>query len=217
MDILKSTYKNALSLKETMQNSLNEENIAGKYASYPIFLRKYSQLRDGLENILDLSITDKFNQELIPNPFDQTWPQQKQIFEMILVNLNLLISRIETELDLKKDKLDELKHFLQSNIRKAAIQEPNQEKDVQDIIETLLIGKGMEKGIDYDREVGRVKISSKEVIPDFNLDKINLALEVKYTDNNTKTKSIIDQINADILSYSKRYKFIFSLSMTREQ
>ena len=67
----------------------------------------------------------------------------------------------------------------------------------------------MEKGIDYDREVGRVKISSKEVIPDFNLDKINLAIEVKYTDNNTKTKSIIDQINADILSYSKRYKFIF--------
>ena len=44
---------------------------------------------------------------------------------------------------------------------------PESERDVQDVVEQLLIGRGYEKGIDYDREVGRVKVSSKEVIPDF--------------------------------------------------
>ena len=77
--------------------------------------------------------------------------------------------------------------------------------EIQDTIETLLIGKGLCKGIDFNREVGRVKVSIKEVIPDFIFPKLGLALEVKFTNDKTKTKRIIDQINADIRAYSKEY------------
>jgi hypothetical protein len=57
--------------------------------------------------------------------------------------------------------------FLQSRVRSAVLKKPEHEKDIQDVVEQLLIDRGLNKGIDYDREVGRVKVSSKEVIPEF--------------------------------------------------
>jgi hypothetical protein len=71
--------------------------------------------------------------------------------------------------------------------------------------EQLLIGRGLTKGIDYDREVGRVKVSIKEVVPDFVLPKLSLAIEVKFAKTDTKAKTIVDEINADIQAYGRGY------------
>ena len=68
------------------------------------------------------------------------------------------------------------------------------------------IGRGMRKGIDYDREVGRVKISVKEVVPDFIMPMLSLALEVKLIKTaGQRVRRVVDEINADIASYSKGY------------
>lgn len=62
--------------------------------------------------------------------------------------------------------------------------------------------------MDYDRETGRVKVSVKEVVPDFIFLRLGLAIEVKLTAERSKTKAIVDQINADIQSYVKKYSSI---------
>lgn len=82
---------------------------------------------------------------------------------------------------------------------------------MQDAVEQLLIGRGLFKGEDYDREVGRVKMSVKELVPDFIFLKLNLALEVKLVNSEARVKQLVDEINADIAAYSKRYRNLFFL------
>jgi hypothetical protein len=72
-------------------------------------------------------------------------------------------------------------------------------------VEQLLIGRGLTKGLDYDRETGRVKVSIKEVVPDFVLPQLSLAIEVKLAKTDTKSKAIVDEINADIQAYGRSY------------
>ena len=72
----------------------------------------------------------------------------------------------------------------------------------------LLIGRGLTKGIDYDREVGRVKVSIKEVVPDFILPKLSMALEIKLAKTDAKARQIVDEIYANIQSYGKLYSQI---------
>ena len=64
------------------------------------------------------------------------------------------------------------------------------------------------RGIDYDRETGRVKVSIKEVVPDFILPKLSLAIEIKLSKTGAKAKTIVDEINADIQAYGKKYNRI---------
>jgi len=64
------------------------------------------------------------------------------------------------------DEIAALRDFLQVRLRSAVLRPPQEERDVQDAIEQVLIGRGLIKGQDYDRETGRVKVSTKEVIPD---------------------------------------------------
>ena len=62
-------------------------------------------------------------------------------------------------------------------LRKVIYEIPEKELTVQNGIESILVGYGLSKGIDYDRETGRVKVSAKETIPDFIFDRLNLALD----------------------------------------
>lgn len=209
---LKKLYKNSLALFETMKFAYSsDDNKIGQYASFEIYLRKYNQLVREISQHTDISLIDYYNEEKIPNAFSLTWPQQKQYFDSVLTNLSIMVSLLENNLDIKENKILDLKNFLETNLRKAVTEIPRNEKEIQDKIEILLIGKGYSKGIDYDRETGRVKISIKEVIPDFIFPKLGLALEIKFTKDKTKTKAIVDEINADIRSYGKQYLNILFL------
>ncbi len=137
--------------------------------------------------------------------------QQKNYFDSVHANLSILKAFLENKLGIKEDKVLQIKDFLKANLRRAVFNTPEKEIQIQEIIEQLLIGRGMEKGVDYDREVGRVKIAHKEVIPDFIFQKLGLALEIKLSKSLTKSKEIVDEINADIMSYSKEYNSIIFL------
>lgn len=203
---LRKLHRNAKALQDTMKFAmLNDDNKISQYGSFKNYARKYNQIAISTSKIIDTSLLDFYDLEKLKSPYDLTWPQQKNIFDSILMNVGLLISVIENHLDLKDSKSQELKNFLGTNLRKAVFDLPKNEKSVQDSIEKLLIGKGFSKGVDYDRETGRVKVSIKEVIPDFIFPKISLALEVKFCKDTTKSKAIVDEINADIKSYSKDY------------
>lgn len=132
-------------------------------------------------------------------------------FDSVLGNLALIRSTIENHLEIKIEEIFNLKNFFSSNLRKAVLRDPENEMYIQDTIEQMLIGKGMSKGIDYDREVGRVKVSIKEYMPDFIFPKLDLAFEIKISKTKAKSKEIVDEINADIQAYGKQYSQLLFL------
>ena len=126
-------------------------------------------------------------------------------------NVCLLRSVLEKQAGHIEDEFSALRDFLQSRLRSAIFEPPTSEKEVQNAVEQLLIGRGLQKGQDYDREVGRVKVSAKEVIPDFVLPPISTAIEVKIIKDASRVKTVIDEINADIGAYSSKYERIIFL------
>ena len=49
-------------------------------------------------------------------------------------------------------------------LRTVIFDKPQKEIEVQNAIEALLLGRGLNKGIDYDRESGNFEFSGKEYI-----------------------------------------------------
>jgi hypothetical protein len=86
-------------------------------------------------------------------------------------------------------------------LRKAVLHPPSKEKDIQDIFETLLIGAD----IPYSRENDSIEYSSKTYIPDFTIQRAELAIEIKLSNREGREKEIIAEINDDILAYRTRY------------
>lgn len=183
-----------------------------RFSNYYVYMRKYNELLEKIAKKLKIdTIVDYFDLEKVKSPYDTIGLQQKEYFSMVHANLSILKSYLENKLDLKKDEITNLTNFLQSKLRSAIFKAPAKEKNIQDAIEQLLIGRGLIKGIDYDRETGRVKVSIKESIPDFIFSKLDLALEVKFSNSNDKSKSIVDELNADIQAYSKKYSNLLFL------
>jgi len=85
-------------------------------------------------------------------------------------------------------------------LRKLIRTTPEREKEIQDKFEDLLIASDIE----YSREYPHIEYSSKKYIPDFSFPKINLAIEIKLCKN--EGKSIIAQLNDDILAYKTEFR-----------
>lgn len=93
----------------------------------------------------------------------------------------------------------------QNHIRTVIFQKPERERELQNAIEALLLGRGLAKGLDYDRESGKFGFSGKEYIPDFIIPKMSLCMEVKLLREGRKSR-IIEEISADITAYKKVYE-----------
>jgi len=211
------------SLKDTMHlvYNTNTDDI-WRFSNYKTFMRKYNFLVKESSKYFKLTeLFDFFDIDKVPSAFDTIAMQQKNMFEQVLANLTLLLTTIGNALGKKEKEIDSLRYFLQVNLRKAIFELPTKEIEVQNAIEQLLIGRGLNRGVDYDREKGRVKVSAKEVIPDFIFPFYNLALEVKLLNTKEKLGVLIDEINADIQSYCKKYSqvyfIIYDLGIIRDE
>ena len=135
---------------------------------------------------------------------DTIWPIQKEIMESVFLSTGMLLTYLESATAFAESEFDNIENFIKSNLRATIFATPQREVEIQNAIETLLIGKGMQKGIDYDRESGKFEFSGKEYIPDFVIPKLNLCIEVKLLKDGRKSR-VIEEINADITAYSKKY------------
>lgn len=204
----------ANAILDSMNSILNTDNPKDvwRFSNYHVYMRKYNHLvKQTSKHIKIDTIVDYFDLQKTPSPYNTIAIAQKSFFTAVYTNLLILKSYLENKLDLKKDEISNLINFLHSKLRAAIFELPKKEKDIQNAIEQLFIGKGLSKGIDYDREVGRVKVSTKETIPDFILPKLDLALEIKFSSSKEKSKAIVDEINADIQAYSKHYSILLFL------
>jgi hypothetical protein len=210
-DQLKQLLSNANALLEAMRYSTTtargEAANIGKYSSYKMFLRKYNDLAKKAAPLLaDPTMLDLFDLDKIKESSDTVWPRQKELFDLAYSNVALLKSLLEGEIGYAEDEIRNLMDFIQANLRRAVFAVPDKEVDVKNAIEALIVGRGMAKGIEYDRETGRVKTSGKESIPDFIFPHLKLCLEVKLSKSADKLRAIVDEINADIRAYSTQYE-----------
>lgn len=211
-DQLRALLSNTNALLGAMLNSISsatgEHANVGRFGSYKTFLRKYNELvRQSAPLLTNVTILDQFDLAKIKGSGDYTWPQQKEWFDLVYSNTALLKSILEGAIGYAEDESRNLMDFIQANLRKAVFGIPDRESEIQNAVEVLLVGRGMAKGTDYDRETGRVKTSGKESIPDFILfPNLKLCLEVKLSKSIERLKEIVDEINADIRAYSTVYE-----------
>jgi len=221
---LKEYLDNCIALEDAMKfvYSSTDQKQPWPFSNFKSFMRKYNDLASLVaKETKSFGIYDIYDMDKVPDWGSLVHGSQKNYFDLVLANLAILRSYLENKLNVKQNEILNLKNFFFSNLRKAVLNDPVEEKYIQDTVEQLLIGKGLSKGIDYDREVGRVKVSIKEVKPDFIFPKLNLALEIKLSKTKTKSKVIIDEINADIRAYSKHYSqmlfLIYDLGTIRDE
>ena len=223
-NLLRQYLRAADALLRAMDAAVRVQDPHGlwPHAGFKNFARKYSDLVKlvakavPLPPLFDLYDTDKMGGNADTLPF-----QRKEVFDNVYANLTLLKGTIENELGVVESETDALRDFFQARLRAAIHAEPKHESDVQDAVEALLIGRGLQKGTEYDREVGRVKVSAKEVIPDFILPRLSIGLEVKLIKTRERVGAAVDEINADIRAYAKKYKtllfIVYDLGQIRDE
>lgn len=197
--ILKSSIDMALSDSATEAHS--------RFVSFKTFAGQYNLLANEAEKVLGLN-QNSFSHYIIEqmgNHMNTLWGIQKEIMESVCLSTGILLTYLESATEFTEDEYDNLENFFKSRLRTAIFAIPQKEMEVQNAIESLLIGKGMTKGNDYDRESGKFEFSGKEYIPDFIIPKLNLCIEVKLLRDGKRSR-IVDEINADITAYSKHYE-----------
>ena len=218
-DTLREYLRWTDALQRSMEVALRGEDPANvwKHGSYKQFARKYNQIVEEIASKMSLPpILDRYDIAKIPGAF-----QQKEIFEGVHANVSLLKSFLENKIGVIEDETAAIRDFFQAKLRSAIFRTPESEREVQDAVEQLLIGRGLQKGQEYDREVGRVKVSSKEAVPDFILHRLSLAIELKLIKSTSRIREVVDEINADVAAYSKRYRsllfIVYDLGYIRDE
>ncbi|WP_066688434.1 PD-(D/E)XK nuclease domain-containing protein [Christensenella intestinihominis] len=193
---------------DTMQGVLNNKEMAehSRYVAYKDMACIYNDFAEKVRQKTKVaSMFYTFKTDEMKGYMDTLWGEQKRIFEQVLIAAKMLYATLEGTLDFVDDEFDNLESFFGSRLRAAVHNKPEKEMEIQDVIEVLLLGRGLGKGTDYDRETGKFKFSGKEYIPDFIIPKLQLCIEVKLLRDGKKSK-IIEEINADITAYSKQYE-----------
>jgi len=223
-DTLREYLRWTEALQRSMEIVLRGEDQANvwKYGGYKQFARKYNQIVTEVARKMSLPpILDLYDLDRIPGGGATVAYQQKEIFEGVYTNVSLLKSVLEDRLGVVEDETAALCDFFQARLRSAVFQIPKSEREIQDVVEQLLIGRGLQKGQDYDREVGRVKVSAKESVPDFIMPRLSLALELKLITSTARVREVVDEINADIAAYSKSYRnlmfIVYDLGHVRDE
>jgi len=223
---LKQLLSNATALLQAMRYSsttaTGDMANVGNFTSYKMFLRKYNTLaREAAPMLQSTTMLDVFDIDNIPTSGNTVWPVQKELFETAYSNTALLKSLLENAIGYAADETQHLEDFIQANLRRAIFAEPAKELEIQNAIESIIVGRGMAKGMDYDRETGRVKTAGKESVPDFIFPNLGLCLEVKLSKSPDKLRGIVDEINADIRAYSAKYErqcyVVYDLGIIRDE
>lgn len=182
------------------------------HSSFKTFMRKYDELARATQALIPVDAPiDLYNLDKVPSAGNTTTIEQRIYFDEVYTNLVILKGFIEANGGLGEVEAENILNFLSANLRKAIHVQPQNEKEVQNAIEALLIGKGMQKGLAYDRETGRVKHAGKESIPDFLFKNEQMVLEVKFCNRPGKLAEITDEMNADIVAYSTTYERVWFL------
>jgi hypothetical protein len=150
---LREALLTVTALKTSMEHAVRSDPTAlWKHWSYRDYVRKYNDVVAYVRTLVPITAPiDVYNLEKVRHPGDMPMPEQKGLFESVHANLAILEAWLSIRVDLPAEKVEGLKNFFAVNLRRAIFETPAQERDIQNAVEQLLIGRGMTKGLDYDR------------------------------------------------------------------
>jgi len=168
-------------------------------------------------SISNFTWSSKIGTMLLPYPFDIDRKVAEKHSHAFIEQLNQSIGILQAAKDhLQKSNLEDVYegkntapessqiikiiNLFEHKLRKFFRNKPSNEKEVQDQVENLLIASD----INYEREGPTIEYSNKKYIPDFSINKLDLIIEVKFCDSVAKSKSIIAEINDDIVAYQSK-------------
>ena len=204
------------SMDGVVESATAKSNDTWHFASYYQYAAQYNRLVDEAARVglADQGVLVRYDMEKMPSPFDTIDMQQRSLFQGVHGNLSMLCASLESKIGDGETSLalPGLLDFLNEKVRPGmANNKPQMERDVQNTVETLLIGNGMQRGVDYDRETGRVKHSGKESVPDFVFLPLSAVLELKLVKEHANVSRVVDEMNADVQGYSKDYEHVLFL------
>ena len=188
------------------------------YIGYPAYIAEYNRILL-LTAEADPEVTQYFqgvNLGTAQNPNDTPGHMWKYYAETAAVRLNSLASYLKSKLGLKEKEHEQIADLLTAHLRPSIYQDPANEREVQNIVETIF----RSKSLDFNRETDTVAFSTKRYVPDFTFNRIGLAVEIKYCKDKDRESKMIDEINADITGYANRYEqvlfVIYDLGFIRD-
>jgi hypothetical protein len=219
---IKTLILQAKGLEKTIDDILSRDGMeANRYTSFKSMALIYNDLAARAGSVMKIGNFYKMNTEVMKEWADTLWPTAKSILETVLISTRILISSLESNIDFVEEEIDNIESFIKSKLRSALYEAPEKEKEVQNAIESLFLGRGYNKAIDYDRETGKFNYSGREYIPDFILPKLRMCIEVKLLKDISKKSKIIEEINADITAYLKQYEnvlfVVYDIGVIRDE
>lgn len=205
-----------LRLSQTLLNGI-ESQLKGQTDVSP-YVRQYNFLKEKISALLGKDI-QTFLPELPEESRSYNFrhvDENIRRYDATLVAVSQMVSYLETQVKYPFRILNEIEEFLQSNLRKNVRDKPEDEKEIQNIIEIMLNSKGYV----FEREKIRIPYSNKTYQPDFTFEDLDAVLEVKLCKTGRKEKDLIDEINADIPPYTSRFSnvtfLIYDLEVIRD-
>lgn len=208
---IKVIIRQVKALITTIESILSNKDAQeiGRYTSFRNMAESYNDLAKAYARTQPEPVMLKmFDIKDGLNQMNTLWTQQKEALEEVLIQSKFLLAIIEGDVDFADDAFDDFADFVALRFRAMIFDTPSAEKEVQNMFEALLVGRGMDKGTDYDRESGKVEYSGKEYIPDFVLMNPKMAVEIKLMKEERQKSKVIEEISADITAYSKEYERI---------
>jgi hypothetical protein len=192
----------------------------GKWGAFKDYARAYNILALEYIRVTNDKGINVYDIDKMKSWANTVWPQQKRVFDAVYAD-TLILSSVLSAYDVGiSASISEIQDLLVANLRKVIYSKPEREIEIQNAIETLLVGRGYQKSIDYDREAGAVKFSGKAFIPDFIFPNLNLSLEVKLITEKQHISKCIEEMSADIPSYLSVYKnvlfCVYDLGLIRD-
>jgi hypothetical protein len=205
LKIVKSKERKSLEHMRWLANALRIlEEVFGKNSRYYQTLAYFSWEETGSMVIQGWDIEYMIEQNH-NNAFQSQLHQAEGL--LLAAQDQLKVSEI-SEVYEAKDSVSETNELVtifnlgEKKLRKVIREEPTKEKEIQDKFEDLLVANDLK----YAKEFPHIIYSSKQYIPDFSFEEINLAVEIKLCKHDEK--GLIAQLNDDILAYRTKFKNI---------
>jgi len=178
-----------------------------RYSGYPAYIEQYNAYRQITIELFG----DEAKALFLPLAHGYWMDPEKELsrlwrkhFEDVAVRLATLTAYLQSKLGDTEQRVQGIIDLVEANLRPSIYNDPDKEKAVQDILETIFRARSLP----YLREKVHIKYSSKTFVPDFAFDSLSLAVEAKLCNRDGREKEIIDEVNADILAYKTKYTSI---------
>lgn len=172
-------------------------------AGYPSYVEQYNRLL-GLTAQIDPAVAVYLQPIDLGTNLDPSYVRYQLWMthaEAAALQLSSLASYLQSKLGTKQQEHEQVIDLINATLRASIYQDPQHEREVQDVLETIFRARAL----DFRREQDTVPYSTKRYIPDFTFNRISLAVEVKLCKAKDREKTMIEEINSDIIGYGGRY------------